>query len=376
MSAIFPIAVPEFDRSGLMAFIDAHAEADRQCTFGASRAERVYAPEIGEALLREMLPAVQALVPDRIVPSHAYARLAHRDTEMREHVDRPGLDWSVTVNVRRDAPWDLEILEGKTWRKFPLDDPSEGLLYDGRALRHRRAPYAGERAYQLFLHYTRKDDDDMDQGTEGPRGVDGMPGGAGGIVRVQGVLTEARAAKVAAWVDGALGRDLGGKSNRNAAFNDRSVALPAVDDPEIAGIAAYVRDMVCGVGQAVWSLDALYPSFTDLVTWPEGSELGWHTDSAMFPERAVTGICGLDNGWTGGETEIELPGGTQTFRIGVGELVVYLSSWNHRVLPVVGPTRHTIACWATEQRGMMERGGPPPTRASRIVEEPDEGPIG
>lgn len=204
----------------------------------------------------------------------------------------------------------------------------------------------------------------------------GQLGGVTGIVRVGHILGPTNAARVAAWVDEAIERGSGGQNNRNPAFDNRSVSLPRVDDPEIAGIAAWVRDTVCAVGEAVWSTSPLYPSFTDLVTWPDGSELGWHRDDIMFPERLVTGICGLDDGWSGGETEIELPGGTETFRITAGELVVYLSAWHHRVLPIVGGTRHTIACWATERPDMAERGGPPPTRVGRIDEEPDEGPIG
>ena len=335
------IPIPDFDRAGLIKELDTNAEVCRQTTFGdTSRGERIFDPAIGRQLLFDMLPTVQDVWPVPIVPSHTYARKSFHGTEMRGHIDRKGLDCSVTINVARDAPWDLEVCYDGVWHSYAMNDIRSGLVYEGRLLEHRRKPYAGQAAYQLFLHYSEVGNMNTTR-----------------FVRIDTALMRPEAETVSSWIESARRRGLNPGNNGNPDFDNRSVPYWCIDDAGIADMVSRVRDMVARVGAATWDHGKLYPVFTDLVAWDEGSELGWHVDSEHYPERAVTAICGLSDTHIGGETEIEIPneeGGTSSINIGVGELVLYPSWVRHRVAPIQSGTRYTIACWATANESMAE----------------------
>ena len=336
----FTIPVPHFDRDGLIRELDEESKVCPQVTFSTSRGEHVFDPAIGRQLLHDMLPAVQAVWPDPIVPSHTYARKAFHGTEMPIHKDREGLDCSVTINVSRDAPWDLEVCYDGHWHSYAMDDIMSGLVYEGRELEHRRKPYEGQVAYQLFLHY-KKVEEDMNTAR---------------VVRIEKVLMPREAESVAKWIEGARQRGLNPGGNGNSDFDDRSVPYSFIDDEGVANLATRVRDMVARVGAAAWGHAQLYPVFTDLVAWDAGSELGWHIDSEFFPERVVTAICGLSDDHVGGETEFEgrNEDDVESINIRVGELVIYPSWVRHRVAPIQSGTRYTIACWATANESMAE----------------------
>ena len=147
--AALSIAHPEFDRAELIAEIDRDAkETDSDCS---PNTVGLYKPAIGEALLRDMLPTVRGHAGVDIWPCNSFARLARHGAELREHVDRPGLDWTVSINVARDAPWYIEAEVGGEWVKY--DDGAGAVLMQGIEHRHRRPVYGGQYAYQLFLHY-------------------------------------------------------------------------------------------------------------------------------------------------------------------------------------------------------------------------------
>ena len=152
----FYIEIPDFDRAGLIREIDTDSTVCLQTTFGpTSKGERVYEPDIGYKLLLDMFPSVQQVWTDEIVPSHTFARKAFYGTEMRAHKDRDGLDYSVSINVQRDKRWDLEIYHEGVWHPYAIDDTGFGLAYEGALFEHRRKPYTGKVAYQLFLHYSK-----------------------------------------------------------------------------------------------------------------------------------------------------------------------------------------------------------------------------
>ena len=112
-----------------------------------------YNPPSGLRLLREMRSTVQRYSPEQIYPCNSFGRIAYHGAELREHKDRPGLDWTVSIMVHADEPWGIEILEGKGWRSY--ESMEKGILMESGRLLHRREPYTGQLACQLFLHYTK-----------------------------------------------------------------------------------------------------------------------------------------------------------------------------------------------------------------------------
>ena len=140
-----------------------HAHSVKSDDPATPNTRAVYKPAEGERLLRAMHPMIQEAVGRPIWPCNSFARLAFHGAELRAHTDRVGLDWTVSINIQRDARWPFETLEGAGWTAHDDSDIDFGLLMCGRVKPHRRPPYTGERAYQVFLHYTE------DQAHEGDR---------------------------------------------------------------------------------------------------------------------------------------------------------------------------------------------------------------
>ena len=112
----------------------------------------IYKPRCGEALLVAMRLPVQRRIARQIYPCNSFGRVALRGAELLEHTDRPGLHWTVSIMVEADAPWPIKVLSRNEWHSFEKWD--RGVLIESGKLPHRREPYAGARAVQLFLHYT------------------------------------------------------------------------------------------------------------------------------------------------------------------------------------------------------------------------------
>ena len=143
------IANPDFDRAALIRELDDVQElSDDECV---PNTKGLYKPATGEALLRSLYPTVRAHAGVDIWPCNSFGRLALDGAELCEHTDRPGLDWTVSVNVCRDEPWHIEALVDDEWRRF--NDAHGAVLMQGIRYRHRRPRYDGQYAYQLFLHY-------------------------------------------------------------------------------------------------------------------------------------------------------------------------------------------------------------------------------
>lgn len=142
--------LPTFDRATVVEEILGTAR-DIGSNF-SPRTLGVYKPRYGEALLVAMRLSVQRRIARQIYPCNSFGRVALRGAELLEHTDRPGLHWTVSIMVEADALWPIEVLSRNEWHSFENRD--RGILIESGKLPHRRGPYAGVRAMQLFLHYT------------------------------------------------------------------------------------------------------------------------------------------------------------------------------------------------------------------------------
>ena len=143
------IASPDFDRFALVREITEKAKPSDDSATPST--EGLYKPETGEALLRAFWPTVRAHAGTDIWPTNSFARVVFNGGELQEHVDRPGLDWTVSINVCRDEPWYIEANVDGEWLRF--NDGKHAVLMEGIKYPHRRPVYCGKYAYQLFLHY-------------------------------------------------------------------------------------------------------------------------------------------------------------------------------------------------------------------------------
>ena len=148
---VHTITLPEFDREGLIRYIDEHAkdERDDDC----KNMVGCYKPPIAEQLLRDMLPTVKhALDIDDLWVCNTYARIYEHGSILKTHTDRDGLDYVITITLRRDHPWTINV------GGMDIDDNDEriGYLFEAINIPHDRLnPYRGNKCYQLFMHYTR-----------------------------------------------------------------------------------------------------------------------------------------------------------------------------------------------------------------------------
>ena len=146
------ISIPQFDREALIHDLDAHAIDMGDAAF-SPHTLGLYKPSVGEALLHELLPEVQRITGKDLWVCNSFGRIALHGAELKEHCDRPGLDWTISINVRRDSRWIIEGYRDGSWESVE-DTAVLGVLWNGSIHPHRRPRYEGQKAYQLFLHYT------------------------------------------------------------------------------------------------------------------------------------------------------------------------------------------------------------------------------
>jgi predicted 2-oxoglutarate/Fe(II)-dependent dioxygenase YbiX len=81
--------------------------------------------------------------------------------------------------------------------------------------------------------------------------------------------------------------------------------------------------------------------------YTSGDYFDWHTDSShiMWPGRYYTCIILLNNDYKGGELEIKENVGNFIVEKNVGDLILFPSTYMHRVLPVLDGVRYTLVNW-------------------------------
>jgi hypothetical protein len=115
-------------------------------------------PEM-EAMLRDIQPKIEDELEIQMVPANSYARIYYNGGTLNAHVDRPGLDYtmSITLFSNLDTDWPLwcEDLQGNS---VPLIIPRGwGGLMLGTTMKHWREPLIckeDQYVIQLFVHWS------------------------------------------------------------------------------------------------------------------------------------------------------------------------------------------------------------------------------
>jgi hypothetical protein len=124
-----------------------------------------YKPLPGELIARQVMPQLEALVGQKLAPTYSFWRIYLTGMDLKPHRDRDSCEISVSVpihSVGADAHWPLCLTDLSGVDQAPALYPGDGLLYQGCKVKHWRAPFAGERQYQIFLHYVIADGDKAD----------------------------------------------------------------------------------------------------------------------------------------------------------------------------------------------------------------------
>ena len=118
----------------------------------------VYGDAEVDALMQDIKPLIEAHSGLKLHPTYSYARIYKKGDALAPHRDRDACEISISLNLGQepDAPWTLYI--GSENAAFAaILGAGDALLYRGTELTHWRAPYEGERLFQVFLHYVDAD---------------------------------------------------------------------------------------------------------------------------------------------------------------------------------------------------------------------------
>jgi hypothetical protein len=110
-------------------------------------------------LLERFTPLVKMITGVDVKPANPFSRIYNNESVLRPHVDREGLDWTISLclftNLKHDWPLKAK-LEDETVVEFPTIK-CEGNLVNGRSITHWREPLTcddNEYVVQVFLHWS------------------------------------------------------------------------------------------------------------------------------------------------------------------------------------------------------------------------------
>ena len=155
------------DRSGAM-------RANSGAASGAGSEQ--YAPVASELLLRHCQPKIETISGHALLPAYSFWRIYGTGSTLAPHMDREACEISATLMIHaepagQDWPIWLRDLQGRD-AALTLR-PGSAVVYQGRRVRHWREAYAGQRHFQIFLHYVRQDGEFAGFAHDGEPGLPG-----------------------------------------------------------------------------------------------------------------------------------------------------------------------------------------------------------
>ncbi len=109
-------------------------------------------------VLRRLTPRMEEITGVKLKEANPYCRIYNNESTLHNHVDREGLDWTISVclftNIKHD--WPLYAIDGEEILSFPTK-LNQACLMNGSKLEHWRAPLQcapDEFVIQMFLHWT------------------------------------------------------------------------------------------------------------------------------------------------------------------------------------------------------------------------------
>lgn len=119
-----------------------------------------YSPVLGKLLLDSLAPRLAQMVGRAVLPSYAFWRIYEHGAVLNSHKDRNACELSVTIAIAAELgepDWPIGVTDLHGQDHAIALAAGTGLLYQGTQVQHWRDAFAGERHYQLFLHYVMSD---------------------------------------------------------------------------------------------------------------------------------------------------------------------------------------------------------------------------
>lgn len=135
----------------------------------------MYGNPLNDAIMKWTTSIAEEMVGEELYPCYTFMRVYNRNDELDPHTDRPSCEFSATLPIYCDEPWPIfmqkydekeygKIGENADYHLAAVKGESKGVLlhrgdmcfYEGTKMNHWRRRFRGSQAFQLFIHYVRK----------------------------------------------------------------------------------------------------------------------------------------------------------------------------------------------------------------------------
>jgi hypothetical protein len=133
-------------------------------------AESFWGDSTLDALLIALLPDVERIAGQRLVPTYCYGRLYARGTVLPRHIDRSSAEVVANIHLgyRGNPPGPISFLAPGSTDVATVDlRPGDAVVFFGTKLEHWRGPFEGEDFAQVLLNYVRADGPNRDRAWDG-----------------------------------------------------------------------------------------------------------------------------------------------------------------------------------------------------------------
>jgi len=123
-----------------------------------------YADPLIEVLLEASKESVEDATGRELIPTYSYSRIYQPGEKLKQHVDRPACEVSVTINVATKGEFSPVYTQyGQNDPEKHVLNPGDAVIYLGCDVTHWRQPLKdGQLNVQFMLHYVDKNGPNAD----------------------------------------------------------------------------------------------------------------------------------------------------------------------------------------------------------------------
>lgn len=324
----------------------------------------VYGDPFFDSLLEEIAPVYSELIGKNLEPAYSYARIYRAGAILKEHVDRPACEHSITLCLGYSGDnWPIKF----NTNEYTLEQ-GDAALYLGCEIPHSRDDYEPEDpdswVCQVFLHYVDSEgpykDYKYDERSE--LGTPSINKKYNEIDQVSyywmfdRILTED-------YCDSLIGKfsykdmldaGIGGQDNNSEGIINKEIRnVKNYNFPLDSNIVAMMLGYSFLANRQSWQFDIDEGIQSEYLKYDIGGKYLPHTDSSPMTylnpmsQRKLTTLAFLNDNFEGGKFFINI-GDTKIYpNQHKGTIITFPSYLMHGVEPVEKGIRHCIVCWVS-----------------------------
>jgi len=126
-----------------------------------------YSPLCGEVMLLHLLPFVERITGQKLIPSFSYARTYYKGSNLDRHTDRARASIGITVCLEKStSEWPLIIIDKEGLEVQVNLDVMDAVIFKGMELEHYRNELKSESQTQIFFFYVLDGEDSYFDGRD------------------------------------------------------------------------------------------------------------------------------------------------------------------------------------------------------------------